>query len=47
MPVFISEVNKENSTKKKNEHGEICILINYTQQKKVKEIVFKGLWQKI
>ena len=29
MPVFISEVNKENSTKKKNEHGDICLLINY------------------
>ena len=23
MPVFISEVKKENSTKKKNEHGDI------------------------
>ena len=29
MPVFISEVNKANSTKKKNEHGDICFLINY------------------
>ena len=29
MPVFISEVKKENSTKKKNEHGDICFLINY------------------
>ena len=28
MPVFISEV-KKNSTKKKNEHGDICFLINY------------------
>ena len=29
MPVCISEVKKENSTKKKNEHGDICFLINY------------------
>ena len=29
MPVFISEVKKENSTKKKNEHSDICFLINY------------------
>ena len=29
MPVFISEVKKENSTKKKKEHGDICFLINY------------------
>ena len=29
MPVFISEVKKENSTKKKNEHGDICFLIDY------------------
>ena len=29
MPVFISEVKKENSTKKKNEHGDICFLTNY------------------
>ena len=29
MPVFISEVKKENSRKKKNEHGDICFLINY------------------
>ena len=29
MPVFISEVKTENSTKKKNEHGDICFLINY------------------
>ena len=29
MPVFISVVKKENSTKKKNEHGDICFLINY------------------
>ena len=29
MPVFISEVKKENSTKKKNEHGDIFFLINY------------------
>ena len=29
MPVFISEVKKENSTKKKNEHGDICFLIIY------------------
>ena len=29
MPVFISEVKKENSTTKKNEHGDICFLINY------------------
>ena len=29
MPVFISEVKKENRTKKKNEHGDICFLINY------------------
>ena len=29
MPVFISEVKKENSTKKKNEHGVICFSINY------------------
>ena len=29
MPVIISEVKKENSTKKKNEHGDICFLINY------------------
>ena len=29
MSVFISEVKKENSTKKKNEHGDICFLINY------------------
>ena len=28
MPVFISEVKKENSTKTKNEHGDICFLIN-------------------
>ena len=29
MPVFISEVKKENRTKKKNEHGDICFLIKY------------------
>ena len=29
MPVFISEVKNENSTKKKNEHGDICFSINY------------------
>ena len=29
MPVFISEVKKENSTKKQKEHGDICFLINY------------------
>ena len=29
MPVFISEVKTENSTQKKNEHGDICFLINY------------------
>ena len=29
MPIFISEVKKENSTKKKNEHGDICFLTNY------------------
>ena len=30
MPVFISEVKKDNSTKKKkNEHGDICFLINF------------------
>ena len=29
MPVFISEVKKDNSTKKKNELGDICFLINY------------------
>ena len=29
MPVFISEVKTENSTKKKNEHDDICFLINY------------------
>ena len=29
MPVFISEVKKENSAKKKNEHGDICFLVNY------------------
>ena len=29
MPVFISDVKKENSTKKKNEQGDICFLINY------------------
>ena len=29
MPVFILEVKKENSTKKKNEHGDICFLNNY------------------
>ena len=29
MPVFISEVKKENSTKKKYEHGDICFLINH------------------
>ena len=29
MPVFISEVKKENSTKKKSKHGDICFLINY------------------
>ena len=29
MHVFISEVKKENSTKKKNEHGDICFLVNY------------------
>ena len=28
MPVFNSEVQKENSTKKKNEHCDICFLIN-------------------
>ena len=29
MPVFISEVKLENSTKKKNEHRDIWFLINY------------------
>ena len=29
MPVFISELKKENSIKQKNEHGDICFLINY------------------
>ena len=29
MPVFISEVKKENSTKKKNEYGYKCFFINY------------------
>ena len=29
MSVFISEVKKENSTKKKNKHGDIRFLINY------------------
>ena len=29
MPVFISDVKKENRTKKKNGHGGICFLINY------------------
>ena len=29
MPVLISEVKEENSTKKKNKHGDICFLINY------------------
>ena len=29
MPVFISEVKKENSAKKKNEYGDICFLMNY------------------
>ena len=29
VPVFISEVKKENGTKTKNEHGDICFLINY------------------
>ena len=29
IPVFISEVKKENSTKKKNEYGDICLLIKY------------------
>ena len=28
-PAFISEVKKEKSTKKKNEHGDICFLIKY------------------
>ena len=27
--IFISEVKKENNTKKKNEHGDICFLIIY------------------
>ena len=35
MPVFISEVKKENSTKKKNEHGEICFFINYKFLRKI------------
>ena len=29
MPVFISEVKTENSNKKKNEHSDICFIINY------------------
>ena len=29
MPVLISQVKKENSTKKINEHDDICFLINY------------------
>ena len=29
MSGFILEVKKENSTKKKNEHGDICFLNNY------------------
>ena len=46
MPVFISEVKKENSTKKKNEHGDICFLINYKFLCKIsfKLISFLFLW---
>ena len=29
LPVFISEVKKDNSTKTKNEDGDICFSINY------------------
>ena len=29
MPAFILEVKKENSTIKKNKHGDICFLNNY------------------
>ena len=29
MPVFISKVKKENSIQRKNEHGDICFLINF------------------
>ena len=35
MPVFISEVKKENGTKTKNEHVDICFLINYKFQCKI------------
>ena len=46
MPVFNSEVQKENSTKKKNEHGDICFLINYKFLCKIsfKIISFLFLW---
>ena len=46
MPVFISEVKTENSTKKKNKHGGICFLINYKFLCKIsfKIISFLFLW---
>ena len=46
MACFISEVKKENSTKKKNEHGGIRFLINYKFLCKIsfKIISFLFLW---
>ena len=46
MPVFISEVKTENSTKKKNKHGGICFLINHKFLCKIsfKIISFLFLW---
>ena len=46
MPVFISEVKTENNTKKKNEHGDICFLINHKFLCKIsfKIISFLFLW---
>ena len=46
MLVFISEVKKENSTKKKNQHGDICFLISYKFLCKItfKIISFLFLW---
>ena len=35
MPVFISEVKKENGTKKKNEYGDICFSINHKFLRKI------------
>ena len=46
MPVFISEVKNKIAQKKKNEHRDICFLINYKFLCKIsfKIISFLFLW---